>query len=179
MPPSRPEPLAQSGRPEATLAARRPSKIGCLDDLDRLDPRDDELGDPITRLDRERFVPIRVQEQHPQLASVARVDQPGSVYKRDPVARRETGAWQHEARMAIRDRYRNAGSDARSGSGLDPRVLRRKQVIAGVMLVRPLRRFCFVTQAREFDNQASSSSAGLPFASKRRSRSAAAAGTRA
>ena len=63
------------GRP---ARARSPELV----DLDRLHLRhleDDELGDPHPRLDDERLVAVGVEQDHLDLAPVARVDQPGRV----------------------------------------------------------------------------------------------------
>ena len=60
-----------------------------------------------------------VDEDHPQLAAVVRVDQPGAVDARDPVPDREPGARQRRARRrpaAARSRRRSAPSRARPGA---------------------------------------------------------------
>src|SRR5579859_4497446 len=57
-------------------------------DADELGLRDrlhDELGDPVTAANREGIGRIGVDQQHPQFAAVAAVDQPGRVETRHPV----------------------------------------------------------------------------------------------
>ena len=55
---------------------------------------------------------VGVQQQHLELAAVALVDQPRRVDERDPVARREARARQHEAGVAGRKLDRDPGPDA-------------------------------------------------------------------
>ena len=53
---------------------------------------------------------IGVEQQHPHLAAVARVDQAGGVDQGDAVAGGEPGARQDEAGVAIGDLERDAGA---------------------------------------------------------------------
>ena len=94
---------------------------------------------------------VGVQQQDPHLAAVAGVDQARRVDERDAVPRGQAGARQHQARVALRDRDRDAGADARPLPRADRRGLGRAQVPAGVVLVRALGRARRVGEPLELD----------------------------
>ena len=86
----------------------------------------------------ERRVAVGVQQQHPDLAAVAGVDQPGRVDERDPVPRGEPRARQHEPGLAVGDLDRDAGAAPTARSpGVEHAVLERVQVEAGVAGIGP------------------------------------------
>ena len=105
--------------------------------LGRLERDQHELGDPVAGGERERLGPVGVEQQHPQLAAVAGVDQPGRVDQRDPVraASPERGstrpAWPSGISTAIPVR-----TEARS-PGAERGRLERVQVEPGVARVGP------------------------------------------
>ena len=74
--------------------------------------RHHELRDAVARPGPRTPGAVRVQEQHPDLAAVSRVDQPGRVDERDPVPRGQAGARQHEAGVARRNLHRDPGAYA-------------------------------------------------------------------
>ncbi len=78
---------------------------------------------------------IRVEQQHPELAAVAGVDQPGCVDHRDAVTEREPGARQDEAGVTGRDLDRDAGADRCPLAGSEQRRLGGAQVEAGIAFV--------------------------------------------
>src|SRR3954454_2025266 len=102
------------GRAEAAAAARRLAELGGLLERRRLEAHDQELGDAVAGRDVERDVAVGVEEQHADLAAVARVDQAGRVDERHAVLRRESRARQHEAGAAVGDGDRDPGPDARA-----------------------------------------------------------------
>src|SRR5581483_3870857 len=54
---------------------------------------------------------IRVEQDNPQLAAIAGVDEPGRVDHRDAVLRGKPGAWLDVAGVAVGNRDREAGAD--------------------------------------------------------------------
>ena len=95
---------------DAALALRQ------LVDLDRLElghPQHDELCDPHAGLDHERLAGVGVEQDDPDFAAIALVDQPGRVHDGQPVPRGQPGARLDEACMPFGDRDREAGADER------------------------------------------------------------------
>ena len=75
---------SRARRAEAARAALAAGQLVHLDAAPTAGHRhDDELGDPHPRLDDERLVAVGVEQDHPQLAAVARIDEPGRVHDRD------------------------------------------------------------------------------------------------
>ena len=96
---------------------------------------DHELGDPHPRLDDERLARVGVEQDDPQLAAVAGVDQARRVDDRDPVLRRQAGARLDEACVALRDRHREARRDQRPLAGTELDALAGREIEAGVARV--------------------------------------------
>lgn len=166
-------------RTEAGGAADGPVQRLDLLQLPGLVAHHHELGDAVAHRHLERLRPVGVQQQHPHLASIARVDQPGRVDQRYAVAQREAGARQHEAGTAGRDGHGQPGADR----GPLPRAQRERlgcpQVIAGVVGVRALGRHGVRGEAREAQRHGAEPLGETPFTAKRSNRAAADAGTRA
>jgi hypothetical protein len=59
---------------EATIGARRLDQLSDLDRLGRRERGEQQLGDPVARLDLERLGAVGVQYQHPNFTAVAGVD---------------------------------------------------------------------------------------------------------
>ena len=97
----------------------------------------DELGDPHTGLDHDRLVTVSVVQDHPQLAPVTRIHEPGCVHDRDPVPRREAGTRNDEPRVTIRNRHRNSRPDERALSGAELVMIAGDQIEARIAGVRP------------------------------------------
>jgi len=74
---------------------------GDLLDRGRLDPHEDELGDAVTGVGVEGLAAVGVEQQDPDLAAVARVDEPRRVDQRDAVLRCRSGARQDERGVAV------------------------------------------------------------------------------
>ncbi len=70
--------LATAGAEAAVAAGRVGEGLG-LDRLGEDDRADHQLGDAVTRLDPEDLRRVGVEQQHPNLAAVAGVDQAGAV----------------------------------------------------------------------------------------------------
>ena len=108
----------------------------------KLDPRqldDDELGDPHARLDDEPLATVGVEQDHLHLASIALVDQAGSVDLAEAMLGREAGAWQHETSVPGRDGDRDARADDRACPRLELDALASRQVEPRIASVRPAR----------------------------------------
>ena len=99
------------------------------------DSRHQELRDSIPRIDLERVIAVGVQEQHPDLSPVPRVDQPRRVDQPDPVLRRQSRARQHQPRVAGRNLDRDPGADVGPLPRPDGGGLHRVQVEARVTTV--------------------------------------------
>ena len=103
------------------------------------------------------------------------------------MASRQSRARQDQAGAAVRDRDRDARTDARPLAGRDGRLLRRVQVVAGVAVARAGRCAGGLAQAREAERHSPGEPSCVPgpvlpdrpFTSKRSNRGATPAGTRA
>ena len=78
---------------------------------------------------------IGVEQQDPQLAAVAGVDQAGAVDEGDPVLARQSRARQDEARVAVGDLHRHPGADTPALARAEVRGVCRVEVHGGVALV--------------------------------------------
>ncbi len=107
----------------------------------------DELRDAHARLDDERLVRVGVEQDHLQLAAVARVDEAGRVHDRDAVPGREPRARLDETGIAVGDRDREAGADGRALSRRELDSFARREVEPRVTGVRARRHDRVVTQA--------------------------------
>ena len=131
-------------------AARRPEDVDAtLERLGGFGGDDQELRDAIARAHLERLVAVGVEQQDAHLAAVARVDQARSVDERDPVARREPRAGQHQAGVTIRDLDGDAGRHGRPLAGSDPASLGGVQVEARVTGMGAGRKPCVLGQPRD------------------------------
>ena len=125
----------------------------------------DELRDSHARLDHETLLRVRVQEHDPELAAIARVDQPRRVDDRDPVPRCKSRARLHEARMALGDRDGEPGADGRPLARPELDALARRQVEAGIARVGALgdRRVLAQPRDRELESTAFDRGIGARF----------------
>ena len=82
---------------------------------------------------------VGVEQQHPHLAAVPGVDEPGGVDERDAVTQRQARARQHQAGVPGRQLDREAGGDRRAGARPQRHVLDGHEVQAGVAVVGPRR----------------------------------------
>ena len=83
-------------------------------------------------------VGVRVEERHPDLAAVARVDEPRRVHDRDAVLRGEAAARQHQRGGAGGQRDPQPGADGRARRRREGHRLGRTEVGGGVAGDRPL-----------------------------------------
>jgi hypothetical protein len=97
------------------------------------------LRDAVAGRDLERGLAVGVQQQHLQLAAIAGVDQARRVDERDAVFGGESGARQHEPRVAQRQLDGDARADRRAPSRRERRRLEGVQVVARVVVVCPQR----------------------------------------
>src|SRR5947209_8668253 len=90
-----------AGRPEAALGANRVGQL--VDDLKArpLDPLHDQLRQPLATLQRDRPVPVKVDDDHLDLPAVARVDRPWRVDQRQTVLGGEPGPRMDERGVAV------------------------------------------------------------------------------
>ena len=121
--------------PKPPVAALAPGQLVDLAQRRVRHADDDELGDPHAGLDDERLARVGVVEDHPQLAAVARVDEPGRVHDRDPVLRRQARARNDEAGVTLGDRDGDACSDHRPLARPELVPLAGDEVEAGVARV--------------------------------------------
>src|SRR5204863_5158045 len=105
--------VASVGTAEASLAALAHGKLGYLSRLGQDHRDDDELRDPHPRLDDESLVRVCVEQHDLELPAVAGVDEPRRVQNCDAVPRGKPRTRLDEARVAVGDRHREAGSDER------------------------------------------------------------------
>ena len=84
--------LSGAAGAEPALAAHRVIELGHLTDLVEADLDEYELRDPVARRPCERLRAIGVEQQHTQLAAVARIDEPRGVDERDSVPGGQTEA---------------------------------------------------------------------------------------
>jgi hypothetical protein len=101
------------------------------------DGHEEELRDPVAGGDLELGRRVRVEEQHPHLAPVTRIDQPGRVDQGHAVPQREAGARQDQSAVSFWDRDRKPGADAHPPAWRNARRLGRVEVQARVVVVRP------------------------------------------
>ena len=125
-------------RAEAAVAARRAGQLRDLDDAPG-DGHDDELRDAHPGLDRERLGRVGVEQDHPELAAVAGVDQARRVDDREAVPGREPGARHDEACVALGDRDRDPGRHDRALAGLQRDALTGGEIEPCVARVGPRR----------------------------------------
>jgi hypothetical protein len=97
-----------------------------------LDPLDDQLRDPVSTLEADWLVPVRVEQRHLDLAPVARVDGPRCVHDRHPVVRGQAGPGVHERRVPRGQRDGQPGPHQRTLAGGQLNVLGRRQVRARI-----------------------------------------------
>ena len=83
-------------------------------------------------LDRERVLAVGVEQDHPHLAAVARVDHARCVDGREAVPEREPRARDDETGVALRDLDREARADDGPLAGADRDRLARAQIEARV-----------------------------------------------
>jgi hypothetical protein len=133
----------------AAVAAVRVGKLVDLPQRDRRNRQDDELRDAHSRLDVERPLPVGVEKRDAHLPAVAGVDQARRVHDRDPVVRRETRARLHEARVAVRDRDCDAGTDRRALTRRQRYPLDGGEVEAGIAGVGLRREYGVGTEAAD------------------------------
>jgi hypothetical protein len=88
---------------EAALAAVRRFELVAFAKLGGRDRSDYELCNPVTSANRARLL-AGVQENHPQLTAVVRVDGAGRVWYQDPVLERQATARPDLALITRRDR---------------------------------------------------------------------------
>ena len=166
--------LTGSRGPEPGLAARRLPQVVALHQRRRLVAHDHQLGDPLAGRDRERLVAVGVQQQHPHLAAVARVDETGRVDKRYAVPRARPERGSTRPGVALGDGHR----DARAHRGALPRPqlggLGGEQVEARVVVVGARGRRGGGGEPPETQLHQ-----WRPLSAKRSKRAAATAGTRA
>ena len=128
--------MAEAARP--ALASRKGlggDEAGCLD-VD-----DDELCDAVATVHRVALVGVGVNEDNPDLAAVARVDEPWGVEARHAVADRQSAAGEHQPGVAGGDGHGLPGRNERpAAGGLENDVLRRDEVGPRVARVRVGRR---------------------------------------
>ncbi len=98
--PKPPSPRAESVRAAASTGSAR--AIGAIS----------ELGDAVAGRDPEGLGRVVVEQQHPQFAAVAGVDQAGAVDQRDPVVASQARARQDQAGVPVGDLDRDPGADA-------------------------------------------------------------------
>ena len=121
-------------RPEAIVPPRRRRQLLDLLELDVHHWHYNELGDPLAALDGDGLLSV-VDEDDPELAAIAGVDDSGAVGDTDAVAKRQARAWRHQADVAIGYGNRNSGADRGPAFAWDLRRLRGAQIdarIAGV-----------------------------------------------
>jgi len=95
----------------------------------------DKLSNSITRRDLERLGSIGIEERHPNLTAIARVDGSGGVHDRDAVARRESTAGHHEGGVSVWKRDRCSRADCCSFARSQNDRIDRHEVGAGVTRV--------------------------------------------
>ena len=78
-----------------------------------------ELRDALAALEHDRLGRIVVDQQHLDLAAIARVDQPRRVEDGHAAAQGQARARKHEPGVARRDRERETGADQRARTRLD------------------------------------------------------------
>jgi len=123
-----------SRRAEAALAPLAGGELGHLDGIGGGERDHQQLRDAIAGRDLEGGG-AGVEQEHAHLAAVAGVDQPGRVDQGDPVPGGETGAREHEGRVALGDLDGDAGPHRRPPAGGDRLGLGRVEVqprVAGV-----------------------------------------------
>jgi hypothetical protein len=74
-----------------------------------LDSLNDQLGDPVTALEADGAVGVSIEQGHPNLATVPRIDGAWSVHERDTMPGGQAGPRMHERRIAVGQRDGNAG----------------------------------------------------------------------
>ena len=89
--------------PKPRLAALGGGQLGHLHHVDGYRRHDEQLGDAHAGLDRERVLALGVEQDHPHLSAIPRVDHPGRVDEGDAVPRGEAGARHDEAGVPLRD----------------------------------------------------------------------------
>jgi hypothetical protein len=108
--------------------------------FERRERDDQELGNPVAGLDHERLLAIGVEQQDPQLATVAGVDQARRVDQGDPVPSGEAASRQHQPGVAGRDLDRDPGPYALPLTGAEAGGLAGVQVEPGIAVVGAGRR---------------------------------------
>src|SRR5919109_2356908 len=167
--------------PEAAHIPLTRRELLDLDETDRRHRGNDELRDPHSRLDNERLLRVGVQEYHPDLPSVAGVDQPGRVDDPDPVARGETGTRLHKAGVALRYLDCDPGTDDGARARRERDALARNQIDPGVAFVRVARKNRVVAQPSngDVDHRAETSASVTPATRNRANRGISRLGSRA
>lgn len=103
-----------------------------LDQLDQLDPLDQQLGDPVAAAHHDRRGRVEVDQRHLDLAAIAGVDGARTVDDRKPHSRSQSGPRMHQADHPVRDRDGDTGAhqgplpgiegDVFGAVEIDPRV---------------------------------------------------------
>ena len=106
-----------------------------LDGRRELDADEHELGDAGAGGDLKCVLAVGVEEQHTDLAAVARVDEAGRIDDRDAVAGRQARAGQDQTGLSRRDLHGDARGHRRPLARCQHGILQRVEVEAGVAVV--------------------------------------------
>jgi hypothetical protein len=124
-----------AGGSEPAIASNRVGKRLDGEELRRHERYDDELGDTLTALDRDRIVAV-VDQDDLQFAAIARVQNAGSVDDADTITSGETAPRGDKTHVALGQGHGDSRRHERTLSGTEHEVIPRPQVDAGVSRVR-------------------------------------------
>lgn len=108
-----------------------------LDQLGEFDPLHQQLGDAVTAADHDRRARVEVDQRHPDLTPIARIDRPRAVDNREANARSQTRPRMNQAHHAVRNRHGNARRNERPRTRGELNVAGAEEIDACVTVVRP------------------------------------------
>lgn len=137
--------LASTGA-EAPVTTPSLSERLHLDRIGKGDRRNYQLRDPVSGLNPKGLSRIGIEQQHPDFAAIAGVDQAGAVDQSNPMVARESGPRQHQPSMPLRYLNCHPSPNAPPLTGPKMSSLTRIEINTSISLMRARWNLCLVLQ---------------------------------